>query len=132
MNTKVRFLLALDAVINLFLGVILLLYPTGIPTQLGLPVPGSFFYPTILGGVLIGIGVALLLEWKYRHRDLGGLGVAGAIAINLCGGAALLYWLLSPGLNLPMRGRILLWLVDILVLGIGLVELLGGTWRSQR
>lgn len=132
MNTKVRFLLALDAVINLLLGVILLLYPTGLPSRLGLPESGSFFYPTILGGVIFGIGIALLLEWKQDHQAIRGLGLAGAIAINLCGGFVLLVWLLQADLNLSLNGKILLWLVDILVLGIGLVELISGSWKSKQ
>ena len=131
MNTKVRFLLALDAVINLILGIILLLFPTGIPARLGLPESESYFYPTILGGIIFGIGIALLLEWKQDHREIHGLGLAGAIAINLFGGLVLLLWLLQPDLNLPFKGKLLLWLVDILVLGIGLVELLSGSWKSS-
>ncbi len=131
MKTKLRFLLALDAVINLILGIILLLYPLGIPSQLGLPAPVSYFYTSILGAVLLGIGLALLLEWRFGHAEIRGLGIAGAIAINLCGGGVLLIWLLRNDLVLPVGGRILLWLVDLLVLGVGLLELLRGSWKSS-
>jgi hypothetical protein len=131
MNSKLRFLLAVDAVINLILGVILLLFPLGIPSQLGLPAPNSYFYTSILGGVLFGIGLALLLEWRFGNGSIRGLGIAGAIAINLAGGGVLLIWLLRTDLALPAGGRILLWLVDILVLGIGLVELARGSWKSS-
>ena len=131
MKTKVRFLLALDAVINLILGIILLLFPTGIPSKLSLPIPETNFYTSILGGVIFGIGLALLLEWWHGHKTIRGLGLAGAIAINLSGGGVLLLWLLRSNLALPLLGRILLWLVDILVLGIGLVELVSGSWKSS-
>ena len=131
MKTKVRFLLALDAVINLILGIILLLFPTGIHSKLGLPVPESFFYSSILGGVIFGIGLALLLEWWHGHKTIRGLGLAGAIAINLCGGGVLLFRLIRSDLALPIQGRILLWLVAILVLGIGLVELVSGSWKPS-
>jgi hypothetical protein len=43
----------------------------------------------------------------------------------------LLIWLLGPNLHLPIRGKLLLWLVDILVLGIGLVELISGSWKTK-
>lgn len=131
MKSKVRLLLALDAVINLLLGVILLLYPSGISSLLGLPDPDSYFYSSLLGGVIFGIGLALGLEWWKGNGVLRGLGLAGAIAINLCGGGILLFWLLQADLVLPLRGLILLWLVDILVLGIGLVELISGSWKSS-
>ena len=131
MKTKVRFLLVLDAVINLILGIILLLFPTGIHSKLGLPVPESFFYSSILGGVIFGIGLALLLEWWHGHKTIRGLGLAGAIAINLCGGGVLLFRLIRSDLALPIQGGILLWLVAILVLGIGLVELVSGSWKSS-
>lgn len=130
MVKKTQFLLALDAIINLILGIILLLYPIGIHSQLGLPEPTSYFYTSILGGVIFGIGLALLLEWRYG-QTIRGLGLAGAIAINLCGGGALLLWLTRHGLSLPRQGLILLWLVDILVLGIGILELVSGSWKSS-
>ena len=48
-NTK---LLVADAVINLLLGVLLLLFPFGIGPALGVPLSESSFYPTLLGAVL--------------------------------------------------------------------------------
>ena len=76
--------------------------------------------------MIFGIGLALFLEWRYG-QTIRGLGLAGAIAINLCGGGALLLWLTRNGLSLPRQGLILLWLVDILVLGIGILELVSGS-----
>jgi hypothetical protein len=132
MNSNVRLLLGVDAVINLTLGVLLLLYPAGLPSKLGLPIPNSFFYTSILGGVIFGIGLALGLEWRQGKRDPQGLGLAGAISINLCGGGVLLYWLIMGNLTLPLGGSILLWIVAILVLGIGLIELISGAWKSSK
>ena len=131
MNKKVRLLLGLDAIINLVLGSILLLYPLGLPSALGLPEPGSYFYSSILGGVIFGIGLALGLEWWRGESILRGLGLAGAIAINLCGGGVLLYWLITDALGIPLRGTITLSIVAFLVLGIGLVELVSGAWKSN-
>jgi len=131
MKAKTSILLICDAVINLSLGVLLLLYPLGVPANLGLPQPETYFYTTILGGVLFGIGVALLIEGWQKRSPGQGLGLAGAIAINLCGGGALLYGLVGSDLDLPVRGQVLLWAVAVLVIGIGLIELISGAWRTN-
>lgn len=117
-------LLLIDAVINLALGTLLLFYPDRLVEGLGLPRVASSFWPSILGGVLIGIGVALLVERTGRRSR--GLGIEGAIAINLCGAGVLVGWLLVAPQAIPVRGRYTLWTVAILVIGIGLVELRHG------
>lgn len=57
-------------------------------------------YPSILGAVLVGIGVALLIQ----NKSESGLSLAGAVAINLCGGIVLAFWLSFGFLALPTRG----------------------------
>lgn len=131
MISKVKLLLAADAVINLILGALLLLFPAGILEYLGLPPTDTYFYSSILGGVIFGIGVALSLEWQQGGKGLSGLGLAGAIAINLFGGGTLLFWLLFRKLEIPLRGTITLWVVAILVVGIGLVELFSKSWQEE-
>lgn len=62
---KSRILLITDAVINLTLGILLLLlipFPKQIPRLLGVPAVNDAFYASILGAILIGIGIALF--WK--------------------------------------------------------------------
>ena len=130
MNARQRRLLVIDAAINLLLGLLLLLFPTGIAAWLGAPSAASAFYPSILGGVLFGIGLALLLEARRHGRGPRGLGMAGAICINLCGAGVLALWLLAAPPAVPLRGQILLWSIAVGVLGIGLVELLSGGWRQ--
>jgi len=130
MKRNVKLLLAADAVINLILGALLLLFPAGILEYLGLPPTDTYFYSSILGGVIFGIGIALGLE-RWGPSDIRGLGLGGAIAINLCGGGILLFWLLFGYLTLPLRGQVTLWIVAILVLGIGFVELFTKSWRNQ-
>jgi hypothetical protein len=75
----------------------------------------------------------LLVEPK-RHvaglPGLTGLGVAVAIAINLCGGGALLVWLVAGDLGVPMRGRVILWAVAVAILALGVVEAASGSWRE--
>ena len=129
MDRKQKRLLLVDAVANLALGVLLLLFPFGIAEILGVPQPESDFYPTILGGVIFGIGVALLIERYGFEKGVRGLGLGGAIAINLCGSLVLLGWLILAPPAIPLRGTILLWGIGILVLGIGLVELAAKSWR---
>jgi hypothetical protein len=129
MHAPYKRLLFIDAVINLLLGSLLLLYPLGIADWLGVPVAASAFYPTILGGVLIGIGLALLIEARGGMRGARGLGMAGAIAINLCGAGVLAVWLVAMPPAIPLRGMILLGAIAVAVLGLALIELFTGFGR---
>lgn len=131
MNKTHRILLASDGIINLILGILLLLYPAGVVDFLGLPSTDSYFYPTILGGVIFGIGIALCVE-LFISPKIHGLGLAGAISINFAGGLVLLYWLIFTRLDIPLKGFITLWIVAILVLGIGVIEVVTKSWRSDQ
>ena len=113
-------LLRADALINLLLGATLVFFPRGLVTALGIPDAEVAFYPSILGAVLFGIGIAL---WIEHLRGSSGLGLAGAISINLCGGVVLAAWLLFGSLSLPLRGRLLLWGLVVLLSGISVLEL---------
>ena len=115
-------LLKIDAAINLILGILLLAFPLKLVKALGMPMAEPSFYPSILGGVLFGIGLALLVECYRQPNGLSGLGLAGAIVINLCGGFVLAVWLLSGSLNLPLRGQIFLWTLVLLLVGLSLIE----------
>jgi SagB-type dehydrogenase family enzyme len=116
-------LLVLDAVVNLALGLLLLLIPTRLAVLLGIPLSDGLFIASILGAVLMGIGVALLLESFRPSLGLAGLGLAGAITINMFAAGVLAAWLLSGTLPASSVAYTLLWLLAILVLGISLVEL---------
>ena len=129
MNKKHRILLAADTLINLLLGLLLLLFPAGLLEYLGLPPTDTYFYSSILGGVIFGIGIALGLEWLGTPKGIRGLGLGGAITINFCGGGTLLFWLVFGKLDLPLRAQVTLWIVALLVLGIGIIEILNKTWR---
>jgi len=129
MKTKHKTLLLVDGAVNLALGVVLLLFPAGVVDLLGLPPTSTTFYPSILGAVLMGIGLALLVECFGADRGVRGLGLGGAIAINVCGAGALLVWLLVDPFDIPARGYAVLWTVAILVLVIAGVELFTKSWR---
>jgi len=123
-----QILLIIDAVINFILGILLLLaipFPKQITRFLGVPEVDGAFYPSIMGGILIGVGFALLIESnRTRPEQFVGLGLGGAVAINLCGGSVLLGWLIFGDLNLPIHGQIFLWAIAILLIGISILELL--------
>ena len=112
-----------DGIINLALGVLLLLVPFGMASFLGVPEPVSYLYPCVLGGVLFGLGIALILEARGESKGLRGLGLVGAIVINFCGAGMLLAWLLMSPHALPLRGQILLWSIAVVVILVGVVEL---------
>ena len=114
--------LLIDAVINLLLGVVLLAFRPSLAEALGVPQTEPSFYPTILGAVLFGIGLALLLECGGRPQGLVGLGLGGAITINLCGGIVLAIWLASGRLTIPIRGQAVLWSLVVILVVISATE----------
>jgi len=115
-----RPLLLVDAAINLVLGVLLLLYPQWLVEALGIPPVATTFFPNVLGGVLFGIGIALLVAYRGGAH---GLGLDGAIAINLCGAGVVAGWLVVAPQVFPPKGRITLWIIAVLVIGVALAEL---------
>ena len=78
-------LLTIDSLLNLLLGVLLVVFPRDLISFLGIPQPSSAFYPSILGAVLFGIGIALWMERGADGERARGLGLGGAVVINLCG-----------------------------------------------
>jgi hypothetical protein len=131
MGSKHKTLLVIDAIINLVLGVLLLFFPLGVVELFGLPFTNTNFYPSILGAVLFGVGVALLIERYGASKNIRGLGLGGAIAINLCGAGALLLWLLIGPFDIPYRGNVILWSIAIIVLIVGFVEIIAKSWRHE-
>jgi hypothetical protein len=124
-------LLTIDAIVNFVIGILLLLIPLGTAEILGVPRSNLDFYPTILGAVIFGIGVALLIErYGYAH-NIRGLGLGGAIAINFCAATVLLLWLVLGSPNLPVRGYVLLWAIVIVVFGLGIAELATKSWHYE-
>lgn len=123
-------LLLIDAIINLFLGIVLLAYSEPVIKIFGLPESDMSFYPNILGAILFGIGIALLIEYR-RPGEFIGLGIGGAITINLMGGIVLFFWLAFGNLNIPAHGKIILWILDIVLIGISSMELIAYMNKKQ-
>lgn len=128
MKARHKRLLIIDGIVDAVLGVLLLVFPVGIIDFLGLPPTSTNFYPSILGAVLLGIGAALFLEAAGFARGVHGLGLGGAIVINIIGSSVLLCWLVFGSLMIPLRGRIILWTVGVVVLLIGVAELVTRSW----
>jgi hypothetical protein len=120
-----RYVLLIDAIINLVLGILLIFYSTKLADFFGVPITSNYFYPNILGSIFIGITIALFIEARRANKKVTtGLGLTGAISINLCGGFMLLFWLLSGRLEIPMKGIILLWILDVVLIVLSVIELL--------
>jgi hypothetical protein len=117
------YLLVIDALINLALGISLAIFPRSLAEMLGIPIPMTPFYTSILGGVLTGIGIALLIERFRPSARISGLGLEGAIIINFFGAGTLVIWLVIGHLVIPVRGLLFLWMVAILVLGTTVIEI---------
>jgi hypothetical protein len=117
---KVR-LLDVDAVINIALGLVLALYPRPVIHWLGIPLVQQPFYASILGAVLLGIGIALLIQVR---RGGNGLGLGGAVAINMCGGVCLALWLVFGHLAIPLRGQVVMWGLVVILVGLSSFEYL--------
>ena len=115
-------LLAVDALINYALSILCLLYAF-VAKPLGVPLVESSFYPNILGAVLFGIGIALTIECFKKHGTWTGLGIGGAVAINLSGGIVLILWLIFGNLDIPYRGHVFLWILAIILILISSIEL---------
>jgi hypothetical protein len=120
-------LLLVDALINLILGALLATFPNSVVAFLGVPDSSTRFYPSILGAVLIGVALALVIEYVRTPTRPAGLGLYGAIAINLCGALFLVGWLFGGRLEIPLRGQVFLWTLAAALIVISLVELV----RSQ-
>lgn len=128
MNLKHKILLIVDCIVNLLLGILLISFPMGVVDLLGLPKTNTNFYPSILGAVIFGIGLALFFELIGHQKHFRGLGLGGAILINLVGSIVLIFWLVFGSLSIPLKGQIILWSVALIVFAIGIAELFLKSW----
>ena len=67
--------------------------------------------------------------WQVQG-SFSGLGVMGAIAINLCGATAVVWWLLCSPVQLSVRGKVVLWVVAVIVYAIAAFEIRSRPWQT--
>jgi len=115
-------ILLVDAIINFVLAFLLGIFPKGVIGFLGMPVVSNPFYASILGGVFFGIGIALLISRSANKISSDGLGLRGALAINLSGGSVLALWLLFGSLDVPTHGKIIMWVLVVILFVLSAVE----------
>ncbi|MBN1147521.1 MAG: HD domain-containing protein [Anaerolineales bacterium] len=127
---KESFLLFIDALLNLALGALLLFLPLELISALGIPIPESTFYVTLLGAVLFGVGLALLVERFRSALGLTGLGLTGAMLIKVCVATALILWLVYGNLDIPRNGQIVLWGLAIILATLTILDI-GETIRLK-
>lgn len=128
-SSRGRPLLVVDGVVNLLLGVLLLTAPDRLVRALGLPEFAGSLYPTVLGGVLVGIAAALFIESRPTEDGAQGLGVVGAVVINVAGAGALTLWLALASQAVPTRGRVTLGIVAAVVFLMTAAEVAHGRRR---
>lgn len=112
-------LLNVFALLNGALGFLLVYFPRPLIHFVGLPVTAPRLYVRILGGVLFGIGLALAIEAATGE----GLGLLGAVAINLSGAAAVAGSMIFLRLRLPRHGQVTLWLMVTALVGLSVLAL---------
>lgn len=114
------FILIGDALLKLAMGVVLVLSAGRIMKTLGLPSGEQRFYSRLLGSLLIGIGLALMIEalptgWR-------GLGAGGAAAVNFVAAAMLALLTIGRPGGTNAMGRRLLWIMTASTLAFGALE----------
>lgn len=114
-------LLWIEILLKGTVGLLLILAPRLLARGLGLPPADQPFWPRVLGAVLIGIAVAAFLEVKLKGAN--GLGLAGAVAVNLAGTAIIGSLLILGQVGCPRRGRVLLWLTVLGLMALSLAEI---------
>jgi len=119
--SQINQLLFVEAVFKAVGGVFLVLVPGLTIGFFGLPRSDGNFWPRMLGALLLGLGLASLLQGTLRAQ--GGLGLTGSIAVNLTV-TAVLGSLLILGKTTPTRrGRFTLWCLMIVLTLLSLAEL---------
>lgn len=114
-------LLWIETLLKLSGGIVLLAMPRLAIRLLGLPSGDSSFWPRLLGGVLIGLAGALYLEGATTGSK--GLGMGGAVLINLAAAGAVAGHVALNRATGTARGRLVLWLLVALLFLLSLIEI---------
>jgi hypothetical protein len=116
----VQQLLWIETLLKLVPGLLLVLAPLTTLRVLGLPRPDTGFWPRLTGALLVGMAGALFVEGAQSGR---GLGLAGAIIINLCGATVLAILLVLDRGPASTRGRVVVWALTCTLVVLSVVEI---------
>ena len=118
-----KYLIWTEIALKLGSGVILGALPITSSRLFGLPSSAGSFWPRLLAAVLIGAGLAIVLDSLITPGK--GLGLAGCMAINLTAAAVVTGQLVMGGTRtvVTKRGRATLWALVVALTGLSLVEL---------
>ena len=116
-----QYLLWIEVALKLGSGLILGILPVTSPRLFGLPPSVGSFWPRLLAGVLVGIGIATALQGTITPGR--GLGLAGLMAINLIAAAVVTGQLVMGRTVTTRRGKATLWALVITLTGLSMVEL---------
>ncbi len=114
-------LLWLEMLLRLSAGAVLLVLPLTAARILGLPVPQALLWPRLLGALLVGMAAAILLEGSGATAS--GLGPGGLVVINLVTAGTLITLLVLDRACQTRRGKIFLWTLALLFVGLGILEI---------
>ena len=115
------FVLWSDAALRLMLGALLVLAPRLTLSALGLPKSAETFWPRLLGAVLLAVAAGTVIDVRWPGK--GGPSLGGLVALNVAASFALATGLVVGHLEIPKRGRLLMWLAAILSALLALVQL---------
>ena len=113
-------LLWLETLLKLVPGLLLALAPLTTLRILGLPRPDTGFWPRLTGALLVGIAGALVIEGTHSGH---GLGLAGAIVINLSGASVLATLLVLERGPTSTRGRSVVWALTCTLVILSVFEI---------
>jgi hypothetical protein len=114
-------LLWIETLLKLAGGLTLVLLPLTTARLLGLPVAASGFWPRMLGAVLVGLAGATFVEGSTSGSK--GLGLGGAVVVNLACAAVLSALLVLGRAAATSRGRVILWALVVLLSVLSLFEI---------
>ncbi len=118
-------LLWLETLVKGSLGLIMLFVPLTAGKVAGLPHGNAAFWPRLFGVALIGMAGAFALQGYAQYNPnltAGGLGLGGAIIINVVTILALIGTMIFKGV-VTRRGRALIWSLSLLLTIVVLFEI---------
>lgn len=115
-------LLWFEVVLKAAAGLTLLLIPLTALRIAGLQRPDTGFWPRLVGGIILGIAIAVYITLQFPEAR-GGLGPAGLIPINLAAAAALIAPLIMGTAAPSRRGKLFLFLNSVILLTLSFLEI---------